>query len=143
MERRWPSNRFAALADYVISSWGVYVLILSGASEAEERIAKEVRGLVRNYESVHLLNRLRVEELAAMIDSVSLMISNDSGPMHIGSALGVPTLGIFSLSLPLHYRPIGIHDRYIKKNLVEDVQVEEVTEIADQMWITASPGHLL
>ena len=141
IDRRWPSAGFAALADHAMASWGAAVLILAGTSEAEERIAEETRQLVRDRESVRILTGLSIAELAGTIASANLMISNDTGPMHIGSALGVPTLGIFSLSLPLHYCPVGSRDRYIRKDSVEDVEIGEVIEVAEQMWATAGPDR--
>jgi ADP-heptose:LPS heptosyltransferase len=72
-----------------------------------------------------------------------MLISNDSGPMHIGSAVGVPTLGIFSRSLPEHYRPVGGRDRYVKKNSVEEVSVGEVVEVLEEMRATAVPDRRL
>ena len=68
------------------------------------------------------------------------MISNDSGPMHLGPALNVPTLGIFSRSLPIHYRPIGSDDQYVKKDRVEEVTSAEVIQVMEQMWARRVPG---
>ena len=141
IDRRWPSAGFAAVADHATANWRARVLILAGASKAEERIAEETRQLVRLPGSVLIMTGLSIAELAGTIASANLMISNDTGPMHIGSAMGVPTLGIFSLSLPLHYRPVGMGDRYIRKDSVEDIEVGEVIEIAEQMWATAGPDR--
>ena len=79
--------------------------------------------------------------MASVIAGADLLVSNDSGPMHIGSALGVPTLGIFSSSLPEHYRPVGPKDRYIKKESMKDVQLEEVLESIIQMRIIGFPDR--
>ena len=141
IDRRWPSASFAAVADHVMADWGAAVLILCGSSEAEGKIAKETWQLVRDRESVQIMTGLSIAELAGAIAFADLMISNDTGPMHIGSAMGVPTLGIFSQSLPLHYRPLGSSDRYIRKNSVEDVEIYEVIKVAEQMRATAGPDR--
>ncbi len=141
IDRRWPSAGFAAVADHAMANWKAKVLILAGASGAEERIAEETRQLVRQQESVLIMPGLSIAELAGTIGSANLMISNDTGPMHIGAAMGVPTLGIFSLSLPLHYRPVGSRDRYIRKDSMEDIEIGEVIEVAEQMWVTAGPDR--
>ena len=142
-DRRWASERFAAVADYVIRKWSASVLIVAGASFREVVIAEETKAAVRETENVKVLTDLGIAELAALFRSVEMLISNDSGPMHIGSAVGVPTLGIFSRSLPEHYRPVGSRDRYIKKDSVEEVSVEEVVQVLEEMRTTAGPDRRL
>jgi len=83
---------------------------------------------------------LTIPELAESIASASILVSNDSGPMHIGSALGVPTLGILSESLPMHYRPVGIRDRYIWVDPVDDVGLLEVVKILEDMRAEIASG---
>lgn len=138
IDRRWPSSSFGAVVDHVLSQWNASVLILAGTSPAEQAVAEETVQAVRNKDQVRVLTNLTIPELVGAIKTCELMISNDTGPMHIGSLLGVPTLGIFSLSEPLHYRPVGKNDRYVKKNSVTDIEVREVVAIADEMWATAS-----
>jgi len=142
-ERRWPSGRFAAVADYVIRTWSASVLIVSGASDREVAIAEETKAAVREIENVTVLTGLGIADLAALFRSAEMLISNDSGPMHIGSAVGVPTLGIFSRSLPEHYRPVGASDRYVKQDSVGKVSVEEVVEVLEEMRTTACPDRRL
>ena len=141
IDRRWPSNSFGAVADHILSQWNASVLILAGSSPVEQAVAEETLRAVRNKNQARVLTGLTIPELAEAIKTSELMISNDTGPMHIGSLLGVPTLGIFSLSDPLHYRPIGRNDRYVKKKSVTDIDVGEVIAIADEMWTTINPGH--
>ena len=141
--RRWPASRFAALAEHASAEWDASVLIVAGASAIEESIAREIQLGAGSSGRVHLLTGLTIPEMAGAIASARMLVSNDTGPMHIGSALGVPTLGIFSSSLPQHYRPIGPSDRYIKKDSIEDVRVEEVVRTMNEMWITATPDRRL
>jgi len=57
--------------------------------------------------SVHALADASLVELAAVIDRCSLYVGNDSGPMHIAAALGVPTIGIYGPSNPNRTAPRG------------------------------------
>ena len=138
-ERRWPASRFAALASRVVTRWGATVGVLSGVSEVERGIARQVKSEAGD--AVQLLTELGIQEMAGVIARADLLVSNDSGPMHIGSALGVPTLGLFSSSLPEHYRPVGSKDRYIKKDSIKDVRLEEVLETIVQMRIIGFPDR--
>jgi ADP-heptose:LPS heptosyltransferase len=80
-----------------------------------------------------------VLEVAALIDSSRLLISNDTGPMHFGPAVGVLTLGLFSVGYPEHFRPAGPNDRFLRANPIEKIQVSDVIETVEQMWATADP----
>jgi ADP-heptose:LPS heptosyltransferase len=135
-ERRWPASRFAVLASMLAREWGASVVILSGASVEEERLAREVERQAGLGHRARLLAGLSILQLAQAITGADALVSNDSGPMHLGSALGVPTLGIFSSSLPEHYRPMGSRDRYIQKDSIEEVQVAEVLAILKEMGAT-------
>ena len=115
--------------------------ILSGLSEVERSIAFQIKSEAGP--AVQLFTDLGIQEMAGVIAGADLMVSNDSGPMHIGSALGVPTLGIFSSSLPEHYRPVGSKDRYIKKDSIKDVRIEEVLETIVQMQVNGFPDRQL
>ena len=132
--RRWPSSRFAAIADHAASEWGATVLVLTGESSGEREIGEEIAGSVRGTTPLRLLSGLEIRELAAAIGLARLLVSNDTGPMHIGPLMGIPTLGIFSRSLPEHYRPIGPGDRYVRGDPVDRVTTEEVIEAMEEMW---------
>lgn len=141
--RRWPAARFAALAGHVASFWGASVLVLSGITPEEQAASDEIRELVVGDSGgrdsfvrdsgVRFLSRLPIPDLARAIASADFLVSNDSGPMHLGSALGVPTLGIFSESLPEHYRPTGACDRFLRRESVGDVRLEDVVEVLEEM----------
>ena len=139
--RRWSSAGFAEAAFHARRVLGADVVVLGGASEREAAIAGEVAAGVGDHEGIRVLTGLDIPRLAGVVARSRLLVSNDTGPMHLGPALGVPTLGIFSLSLPEHYRPIGGRDRYIKKSNVEDVSPADVTGLMDEMWATESQGH--
>ena len=138
--RRWPAARFAALAAQLVERWEASVLILAGVSPEEQAIAESIGASVGRPEKVQVRAVLGIPELVGRIASADLLVSNDSGPMHIGSALAVPTLGIFSESLPRHYRPIGPRDRFIWKRRAGDVQVGDVLEILEEMRAGVTGG---
>ena len=61
-------------------------------------------------------------------------MSNDTGPMHLGPALGIPTVGIFSVGLPVHFRPTGSADAYVQGNPIESIPVKDVIETVERVW---------
>jgi heptosyltransferase-3 len=107
-------------------------VVLAGESESE--IAESVRSLCRIPEKVSVFSRLTIPQLAALIARSRLMVSNDTGPMHLGPALAVPTLGIFSVGYPEHFRPLGEHSRFVRANPIGNVSAEDVMRHVEEMW---------
>ena len=132
--RRWPASRFSRVASYAVSRWGASVLVIGGAAAEEESLAREVQAGAENPARVHLANGLSFPEIAALIDTVDLLVSNDTGPMHIGPALGIPTIGIFAGGSPDHYRPAGPLDRCIQGHSMEEIEVDSVIAAMEEIW---------
>lgn len=122
--RRWPAENFALVADFIVEKLGTFVAVLAG--EPEEEMATRVQKLCRHPDRVHVFASLALPELVALIASSSLLVSNDTGPMHIGPAFNVPTLGLFSVGYPEHYRPLGSRSRFLQGNPIEDISVQSV-----------------
>lgn len=89
--KRWKLEHFAALADRLVRSYQARILLLWGPSELEE--VRKLRNLMN--EKSYLAPESTLGRLGALLQRCDLVISNDSGPMHIAAALGVPTVGIF------------------------------------------------
>ena len=81
-----------------------------------------------------MFSNLSLPQLTALIGRSRLLISNDTGPMHIGPALGVPTFGMFSVGFPEHFRPLGEKSRYLRANPIEAITAEAVIEQVEKMW---------
>ena len=90
--KRWYPDRFAAVADTLSGEWGAGVVVVG--STAETPLAGEIETGMRN-PPVNLAGKTTVRELMALLSLSSFLITNDSGPMHIGAALGVPLVAIF------------------------------------------------
>ncbi len=90
--KRWYPDRFAAVADALSAEWGARVVVVGSAAEAP--LAGEIEAATRNA-PVNLAGKTTVRELMALLSLSSFLVTNDSGPMHIGAALGVPLVAIF------------------------------------------------
>ena len=139
-ERIWPPDRFAELADFAMQRLGASVVVLCGTEG--KTLADRIRQSSRHTGGLSIFTDVTLPQLAALIASACLLISNDTGPMHLGPALGAPTLGLFSVGYPEHFRPTGPQDRFLRANPIEDIQVKEVIEAVEEMWSTADPGLL-
>jgi heptosyltransferase II len=90
--KRWFPERFAAAADEIAKEFSARTLIVGGPDEAE--IGKEVAAKMRT-PSLNLAGRTSVRQLMALLSQCRLLITNDSGPMHVAAAFGVPIVAIF------------------------------------------------
>ena len=90
--KRWYPERFAQVAVELSRRWGARVVITGGANEAD--IAGEIEAAMGG-ECLNMTGRTSVRTLMALIRRCNFFITNDSGPMHIAAAFGVPLVAIF------------------------------------------------
>ena len=99
--KRWPAERFAALADRLAAS-GARVLLFGGPDEhlLVEAVREQMRAPALNLCEVSDLDRT-----AALMQCCRLLVANDSGLLNLALAVGVPVVAIFGPSLPQISRP--------------------------------------
>ncbi len=106
---RWPTRNFAALARWLRETQGIASVVNVGARDQD--VAAEA---TRSFENCAVIPReLNVRELIAAISGASLFVGNDSGPAHVASALGVPTVVIFSETDPAQWGPRRAQSRVV------------------------------
>jgi heptosyltransferase-2 len=104
--KRWIPERFAAVADLLAGSFDVRTVILGGPSE--RALGEEIAGLMASPAKV-LAGRTSLSELLGVLSCLSLLVTNDSGPMHLAGALGVRQVAIFGPTDFTETRPVGEH----------------------------------
>ncbi len=90
--KRWFPDRFAKVADTLSEEWDAAVVLMGSGPEAP--LAAEIEAAMGR-KAVNLAGRTTVRELMALLALCSFLVTNDSGPMHIGAAFGVPIAAIF------------------------------------------------
>ncbi|MDO8661944.1 MAG: lipopolysaccharide heptosyltransferase II [Candidatus Omnitrophota bacterium] len=112
----WPAERFAQTADKLTQKYGFKIIVISGPKDI--RLADN---LVKNMRSraINLAAKTSVTQLASLLKRCSLFISNDSGPVHIASAVGTPVISIFGRNQaglgPKRWGPVGERDKLLHK----------------------------
>lgn len=102
--KRWPLERFAEVADRIHQAgWGVPVFI-GAASDVED--IKNIQKRMKT-SSVCLAGRTSLKELAVLLKMSHLMITNDSGPMHLAAAMGTSVVALFGPTDPRKIGPYG------------------------------------
>lgn len=100
-EKRWPKERFAAIADTLADEG--YVPVFFGGPMDEEMVSEVVAGM--SHTPIVMTGRLGLGELAEAIKRCRLFITNDSGPMHVAVSQQVPVVALYGPSNPKFYGP--------------------------------------
>lgn len=101
--RRWPPERFSALAALLAAS-GATVAITGTDSEAA--LARQVVA-ASGFACHSLAGLLSDEDLITLLAGCDLLVCNDTGPLHLADALDTPVVGLFGPNTPHRYGPRG------------------------------------
>lgn len=97
--RRYPPEHFAAVGRRLIDELGCRLFFTGTA--AEEELVEFIRGAMRA-PSHSLVGRLSLSELAALLERMALLISNNTGTVHVAAAAGTPLIDLYALTNPQH-----------------------------------------
>ena len=109
--RRWPLERFVRLAEELRFRFGTISIVLTG-TEAERDL---IQRFMHEYSghAVDASDLGAIERTIGVLRRCGLLVSNDTGIMHLGAAMGVPTVGLFGPNTPRHWAPIGPRATYV------------------------------
>jgi heptosyltransferase-2 len=94
---------------------GYQPVVLGGADDVAE--ANQVQDRCRTL-PLNLAGRLSLAELALLLSRAALLVTNDSGPMHVAGAVGAPLVAVFGSTTPaLGYGPVGSPSRVVEHPL--------------------------
>jgi len=107
---RWPAERFGALA----ASLPLPAVIVGGQSDTAvaETVVQHGGG-----QAISMAGKTGLKELVTLIGRARFMVCNDTGPMHIAAALGVPVFAIFGPANPVRTGPYGEIHTVIQRDL--------------------------
>ena len=106
--KRWPVERFTALAWALRERLGLESVVAGGPSEVA--LGEQVGAL-------NLAGQTSLRELVALLERARLVVANDSGPMHIAAALGRPLVTVFGPTNPVRTGPYGRLDSVVRLDL--------------------------
>ena len=111
--KRWIPERFAQLGDRLIKK-NAKVIFFGSPRERRmiERIIESMEG-----KPVNLAGKTEIRELMGLISQCNLFVTNDSGPMHIASALEIPLIAIFGSTDSNTTSPVGLQNLIIRKEI--------------------------
>jgi len=98
IRRNWFPERYAALADHAAAR-GWRVVLCGGRSQLERETADAILALMQA-PALDLVGKDTLKQLPALLARADLLVTPDSGPMHIAGAMGTPVLGLHAASNP-------------------------------------------
>ena len=150
MTKRWPSENYAAVGNYC-NSRNYKVVLVGGDQDCQacEKVTKAMDMLPENFSG-----KLSFQETAALVAESDLLVTNDTGVMHMGSALKKKVVAIFGPTTHhLGFMPFRTHSIVVEKSLscrpcsyhgtdicsqghfrcMKDIQVEDVIQAAKNL----------
>jgi heptosyltransferase-2 len=112
--KRWPVERFAAIAKRAAEEWGAKVLVIG--TEKEKELGETLVSAAAP-SAINLCGMTGLGDALALIKRCALFVSNDSGLMHVAAALQVPTVAVFGSTDSIATGPRGNRTRIIKQDL--------------------------
>ncbi|MDD5680770.1 MAG: lipopolysaccharide heptosyltransferase II, partial [Candidatus Omnitrophica bacterium] len=110
--KRWPAENFSKLGDMLAVKYGVKIVI--SGQEKDKKLAADISGRMK-HKAALICGKTRLRELAAIMEKAKLVISGDSGPMHIAVSVGTNTIAIFGPTDPEITGPYGGNNYVIIK----------------------------
>lgn len=102
LERRWDANNFATIINQLLNDYYEYEILLIG-SKNEFEYTKKLHQKINNKRVINTAGTTNLEELISIIKNATLMISNDTGPMHLAFATNTPIVCLFGPCSPEQY----------------------------------------
>lgn len=146
--KQWPPEKFAQVAKNLINEPAIHIVLLGSADE--KPLANIITEKTGSKNILDLTGKIGLEELAAIIEDLDLLICNDGGPLHMAVALGINTVSIFGPVDGRTYGPYPPDKKHIvikkelpcrpcyenfrfkgcvnNKQCLEEITVEEVCE---------------
>ena len=107
--KRWPIQRFAQLAD-LIQGTGTAVVLMGGRDDVAE--IKRMQSMMRT-SAFSVAGETTLKQLAGLLRKARLLISNDSGPVHLAVAVGTPVVALFGPTSAVRTGPYGVGHRVL------------------------------
>jgi len=153
--KRWPVERFAAVARHLVEKYGAGIVLIGGPMDRE--LSKRMRDKL-DFPVVDLVGRTTLRQTAAAIRRCAMYVGNDTGPLHMAAALGVPVVVVSCHPIggdqasqysaarfgpwrvpsrvvqPIALPPCTSYCQSTGAHCIGNVSVEQVMAAVDELW---------
>jgi len=102
--RNWNAQGYAEVADYIKEKYNYDIVLTGGNSKIEKEYALKIMQSC-SHSPINLIGKTRIKELLSIIEEATFMISPDSGPAHMATAMNTPVVGLYATTNPDRARP--------------------------------------
>ena len=132
--RNWQPARYAAVADYAVRTYGMQVVLTGGPSPQEKAFGRSVAEAMEK-PVTDLVGETSLKELLAVLERCTALVAPDTGPAHMGTAAGIPVIGLFGTSNPWRTGP------YLSQQWAVNRYPENLVQFADTTVEQAAWGQ--
>ena len=130
--RNWHVEGYAAVADYAIEKYGLRVVLTGGPSKIEQEYGERIC-VKAKHELVNLIGKTTLKQLLVVLKRSVGLVSPDSGPAHMATAVNTPVIGLYACTNPDRARPFLSTDYTIDK-YHEAVMAKYGRDAVDMPW---------
>lgn len=112
--KQWPVERFAKLGRWLQAEYNARLIIVGGPDE--KQMGLKIENML-GHTAINMVGKTTLRQMAALLKQCDFYLCNDTGPMHIATAVGVPVIALFGSSCPHRFRPWGDNYKVINVEL--------------------------
>jgi ADP-heptose:LPS heptosyltransferase len=113
--KQWEPSRFAEVAGRLARQLNATIVLTGGPGD--RALVDVVRAAVPAEQVIDVAGEIDLLNLAAVVQRLNVLVTGDTGPMHVATAVGTPVVAIFGASNPVRYGPRGHLDRIVRVEL--------------------------
>lgn len=132
--RNWTSAGYAAIADIIQEKYKLQVIISGGHSDIEKEMGDAITRQVK-IPVVNLIAKTNLKQLLSLLKNAYCLISPDSGPAHIATAVNTPVIGLYASTNPDRARPY-LSDEWTVNRYPDAIQRKFNTTVEQVKWGT-------
>lgn len=132
--RNWHAKGYAAVADYIKEKYNINVILTGGNSSIEKDYGKKITELTK-HKPLNLIGLTNLKELLSIIKGAVFMISPDSGPAHMSTAMNTPVIGLYATTNPGRARPY-LSANWTVNRYPDAILKKHKKQVSDVAWGT-------
>lgn len=105
--KEWDLDRFAQTARYIARVYAMQIVLIGSPDEVDR--SRELMALIGDLDPIDISGELNLRSTAALLEHAGLYLGSDGGAMHLATAVGVPTVGLFGPGSYHIFHPVGDH----------------------------------
>lgn len=117
--KQWPIRNFAEVVRRAMKQLGMSAIVIGSRHErpAAQELVENIQRVMPRGQIDNLAGETSIKQLAALLEQADLVLSNDSGPLHLAAGLGTPVVGIFTCTSPIRSGPPGDQHQLVSTSL--------------------------